>query len=121
MNSTQVSSESSAGDYILFHDNSAGSFELEVFGCPVSLRQSPASRDLGHGAVVWEASVIFAKYMEHHGGKLSDLKGKTAIELGSGCGLGGLALAMRGAQVVMTDLPRVVESLTAPNAQVSLI
>ena len=53
--------------------------------------QNPDSRILGHGAVVWDAAVVFAKYMEHNLSQkefsTTKLKSQTVIELGSGCGL----------------------------------
>ena len=30
------------------------------------IMQNPDNRVLGHGAVVWDAAVVFAKYMEHN-------------------------------------------------------
>jgi predicted nicotinamide N-methyase len=74
---------------------------------------------LGHGAVVWDASIILAKYMENNP-KLfnsNSISGKRVIELGSGCGLGGLAFMMRGAMVTLTDLDPVVQALTSLNAR----
>jgi predicted nicotinamide N-methyase len=44
------------------------------------------------------------------------LQGKRILELGSGCGLAGIAMMMKGADMTMTDLPQVVESLTSVNA-----
>ena len=110
----------SSADYILFHDNDANRFQLNLFGSEISLRQRPDARNLGHGAVVWEASVIFAKFMEYNSKKFQheQLLGKTVIELGSGCGLGGIAYMMRGAEVILTDLEVVVDTLTRPNANV---
>eukprot|EP00601_Ochromonadales_sp_CCMP2298_P010602 CAMPEP_0173267452 /NCGR_PEP_ID=MMETSP1142-20121109/29773_1 /TAXON_ID=483371 /ORGANISM="non described non described, Strain CCMP2298" /LENGTH=226 /DNA_ID=CAMNT_0014203573 /DNA_START=127 /DNA_END=803 /DNA_ORIENTATION=+ len=48
---------------------------------------------------------------------MAKLAGKSVIELGSGCGLGGLAFTMKGAKVTLTDLACVTESLTEANAQ----
>lgn len=45
------------GNYILFHADDANNFEFELFGVTLNLKQKPSARDLGHGAVVWEASV----------------------------------------------------------------
>jgi predicted nicotinamide N-methyase len=107
-------------DYVIFHDNDANRFEFDLFGSHLSLRQKPSATDIGHGAVVWEASAIFTKYMEHNSKKFthSKLLGKTVIELGSGCGLGGIGYMMRGATVVLTDLECVVNALTRENASV---
>jgi hypothetical protein len=55
-----------------------------VFGQTISIFQNPASRDLGHGAVVWDASVVFAKYMEQNSKEydVKKLKAKRVLELG---------------------------------------
>ena len=66
---------------------------------------------------MWDASIIFAKYVEiSNDFSISSMAGKRVLELGSGCGLGGLALMMRGAAVTLTDLPLVTSSLTSINA-----
>lgn len=41
----------------------------------------------------------------------SKSKGKRCIELGSGMGLGGMAMAMIGADVVLTDVAEIVPML----------
>ena len=108
-------------NYILFHADDANIFHFNLFGTDLSIKQKPSARDLGIGAVVWESSVILTKYMEANFKKFSPekLAGKTVFELGSGCGLGGLAFMMRGAAVVLSDLECVVETLTRANAAVS--
>jgi predicted nicotinamide N-methyase len=110
-----------SSDYVIFHNDDANIFCINLFGLPLSLRQLPSARNLGHGAVVWEASAIFSKYMENNSTKFlpSSLQEKTVLELGSGCGLGGLAFMLRGARVVLTDLDCVIDSLTRVNAMVS--
>ncbi len=67
---------------------------------------------------MWDSAVVMAKYMEHSGLVLRDPASPLLLELGSGCALAGLAFAMRGARVVLTDLPAVAEQLTSPNVQV---
>jgi len=62
------------------------------------------------GAVVWEVAVILAKLMDH--GQW-DVQGKVCLELGSGTGAAGLALAAHGCRVVFTDLPALVPHLEA--------
>jgi predicted nicotinamide N-methyase len=47
----------------------------------------------------------------------SKLANKKVLELGSGCGLAGLAYMLRGASVTLTDLHKVTSSLTTRNAQ----
>lgn len=91
-------------------------FQIDVFGVQFSLKQEPGSRVLGHGAVVWDSSVVFAKYMEHNPKLFVDVEGKKVLELGSGCGLAGLCYMIKGAQVTLTDLSKVTDTLTIPNA-----
>eukprot|EP01041_Mallomonas_annulata_P004893 gene4893-9760_t len=107
-----------ASGYCHFNDNeNANIFRINVFGYELYLKQDPGARNLGHGAVVWDAAVVLAKYMEHDPRKFSieQLRDKKVIELGSGCGLGGICFMMRGAAVTLTDLPAVVETMTIPN------
>lgn len=108
------------GNYVLFHEDNADIFSINLFGVDLSLKQKPSARDLGIGAVVWESSAIFTKYMEANFKKFSPekLAGRTVLELGSGCGLGGLAFVMRGAAVILTDLACVIDTLTRDNAAV---
>jgi len=49
----------------------------------------------------------------------SKLVGKTVLELGSGCGLAGIAFMMKGAVVTCTDLSAVTTALTTKNVNVS--
>ena len=62
-----------------------------------------------------------AKYMEHNPSLFSAsvCYDRMVLELGSGCGLTGLAYMMKGAKVVMTDLECVINALTRPNVTVS--
>ena len=98
-------------------DGSNKTFSISLFGHDLDIEQDPSSQMLGHGAVVWDAAVIFSKYMEHDPKQFSaeKLHGKSVIELGSGCGLGGIAFMMKGAKVMLTDLQKVTEALTVTN------
>ena len=101
-------------------DGTDDSFSLTVFGRSITVRQMPSDRLIGHGAVVWEAAVVFAKYMEYGTNKdlsLSALQGKNVLELGSGPGLGGMVMVLRGARVTLTDLACVTEALTFANTR----
>eukprot|EP01038_Epipyxis_sp_PR26KG_P008511 gene8511-11506_t len=95
------------------------SFTISVFGHDIILKQSPSSVSLGHGAVVWDSSIIFAKMMEFNSKDYDPIKmsKKRVIELGSGCGLGGISFLLRGASVTLTDLEKVTSTLTERNAQ----
>lgn len=80
------------------------------------MHQDPASHNLG--TTVWDASIVLAKFLEKGArrGELSRarLTGRRVLELGAGPGLGGIAAALLGADVVLTDLPDIVP-LTARN------
>ena len=99
-------------------DGSKKNFSISLFGHDLDIEQDPSSRLLGHGAVVWDAAVIFSKYMEHDPKQFSAEKfhGRSVIELGSGCGLGGIGFMMKGARVMLTDMQKVTETLTETNA-----
>lgn len=92
-------------------------FSITILGESLELKQKPSSSSLGIGATVWDSSVIFAKYVEFETRKFSRDKmiGKNLLELGAGCGLGGIAMMMRGCQVTFTDLKNVVDELTMEN------
>ncbi|PNH06976.1 Methyltransferase-like protein 21D, partial [Tetrabaena socialis] len=79
--------------------------EQEVFGSVLRFRQDPSSEHLG--TTVWDASVNIRK------GEFAraKMRGKKAIELGAGMGLAGMAFAMVGADVVLTDTLDVLDLL----------
>jgi predicted nicotinamide N-methyase len=128
MSSPERSGDEGDGDGIeeargFCHMNDRGSqtaFVLEIGGHVLEVRQDPSCehKDLGHGAVVWDAAIIFAKYLEidkqFSGAKMQD---KRVVELGSGTGLAGFSLMLKGAHCTLTDLAPVVEHMTAPNAK----
>ena len=99
-------------------DGSSKLFSINLFGHDLEIEQDPSSQLIGHGAVVWDAAVIFTKYMEHDPKQFSadKMHGKSMIELGSGCGLGGVAFMMKGMEVMFTDMSKVTETLTETNA-----
>jgi predicted nicotinamide N-methyase len=88
-----------------FNDPHMSSFEIEVLGHKLFLSQDPNSRHLG--TTVWDSSLVFAKYMERSSKKgefsRARISGKRVIELGAGCGLAGIAMALLGCDVVVTD------------------
>ena len=84
---------------------------IRTNGRALRIRQDKKSSECG--AVCWEVSVIFAKLLD--AGALPcvrDLQGRWCLELGSGCGLGGMALAAHGCHVVFTDIPALIPHLT---------
>nr|XP_011459376.1 PREDICTED: protein-lysine methyltransferase METTL21D [Fragaria vesca subsp. vesca] len=95
--------------------NSPNTFtmDLEVMGHELQFVQDPNSKHLG--TTVWDASLVFAKFLEKNSrrGKFSPakLKGKRVIELGAGCGVAGFGMALLGCDVVMTDQVEVLPLL----------
>ena len=84
-------SETAQG-YCHFNEGDAGSsFNIELFGETLNIYQTPSDVSLGHGAVVWDAAVVFSKYMEFNSKDYDAKKlgGKRVLELGSGTALAG--------------------------------
>ncbi|KAL6912341.1 hypothetical protein ACP4OV_001146 [Aristida adscensionis] len=73
----------------------------------------PNSKHLG--TTVWDASMVFVKFLEKNSRKgrfcPSKMKGKRVIELGAGCGLAGFGMALLGCDVVTTDQVEVLPLL----------
>jgi hypothetical protein len=112
-----------SSDYCHFNESGGNTtFQISLFDHELTIYQSPGTQALGHGAVVWDASVVFAMYMMHNPRDFqpSKLAGRSVLELGSGCSLAGAALMLRGAQVTFTDLPEVVAALTQRNVEVRM-
>ncbi|KAK9868374.1 hypothetical protein WJX84_008776 [Apatococcus fuscideae] len=89
------------------------SVEVELFGKTLRLAQDPNSQNLG--TTVWDASIVLAKWLEK-GARRGEfarqkLRGKSAIELGAGTGLAGLALAMLSCNIVLTDTAQILRLL----------
>ncbi|KAJ7981052.1 Protein N-lysine methyltransferase [Quillaja saponaria] len=87
--------------------NSPTTFEmtLEVMGHELQFSQDPNSKHLG--TTVWDASLVFVKFLEKNCRKgrfsQSRLKGKRVLELGAGCGVAGFGMALLGCDVIATD------------------
>ncbi|XP_021766436.1 protein-lysine methyltransferase METTL21D-like isoform X1 [Chenopodium quinoa] len=86
---------------------------IDLLGNQLQFSQDPNSKHLG--TTVWDASMVFAKYLERNSRKgrfcPSKLKGKRVIELGAGCGVAGFGMAMLGCEVVTTDQKEVLPLL----------
>ncbi|KAK6936099.1 Lysine methyltransferase [Dillenia turbinata] len=86
---------------------------FEVLGHQLHFAQDPNSKHLG--TTVWDASMVFVKFLEKNCRKgrfsPSKLKGKRVIELGAGCGVAGFGMAMLGCDVVSTDQKEVLPLL----------
>ncbi|KAK7257675.1 hypothetical protein RIF29_31819 [Crotalaria pallida] len=95
--------------------NSPTTFEmpLEVLGHELQFSQDPNSKHLG--TTVWDASLVFTKFLERNcrKGRFSPakLKGKRVIELGAGCGVSGFGMALLGCDVIVTDQKEVLPLL----------
>ncbi|XP_004506058.1 uncharacterized protein [Cicer arietinum] len=95
--------------------NTPTTFEmpLEVLGHELQFVQDPNSKHLG--TTVWDASLVFAKFLERNcrKGRFSPakLKGKRVIELGAGCGVSGFGMALLGCDVTVTDQKEVLPIL----------
>ncbi|KAK9812794.1 hypothetical protein WJX72_003942 [[Myrmecia] bisecta] len=101
------------GDFERWNTHFSTTVTVELFGLDLHLAQDPSSHNLG--TTVWDSSIVLAKYLEKNAkrGELArhKVKGKRTLELGSGMGLGGMAAAMLGSEVVLTDVASVVPLL----------
>lgn len=93
-----------------------------VFNIEFQLAQDPSSHNLG--TTVWDASIVLAKYLEKNArkGELSRIKvkNKRCIELGAGMGLAGMAFALLGADVALTDTTDAVMALLRRNVDTNM-
>lgn len=71
-------------------------------------RDIPASR-VGVGAVLWDGALVLAAHVARLPAK--KLRGARCLELGAGVGLVGIAAALRGARVAVTDIRKVLPLL----------
>lgn len=79
--------------YCHFNDNNNKEFNINLMGHDVVIQQDPTNNE-GHGFVVWDAGVVFVKYMENNPKDFTSsvLSNKTMIDLGSGTGIGKIIL-----------------------------
>jgi len=62
------------------------------------------------GTKIWPSSLVLSNYLYNQQNKIN-FKGKRCIELGSGCGVGGVTLAHLGSNVTCTDLKSIINLL----------
>lgn len=79
---------------------------VEDLDFPVKIRQNWS---LGKGGSLWDASFVLAKYLQS-----LPITGKNVIELGAGTALPSIICALKGANVVATDLSEILQ-LTEEN------
>ncbi|XP_050206209.1 UPF0665 family protein C23C4.06c isoform X2 [Mercurialis annua] len=100
-------------DHDRLNSPSTSMISLELLGHQLQFSQDPNSKHLG--TTVWDASMVFAKFLEKNSRKgkfcRSKLKGKRVIELGAGCGVAGFGMALLGCDVVTTDQVEVLPLL----------
>ncbi|KAL8152214.1 hypothetical protein V2J09_009974 [Rumex salicifolius] len=98
-------------DHDRLNSPSTSAIKIELLGHQLQFSQDPNSNHLG--TTVWDASMVFAKFLERNcrKGKFcpSKLRGKRVIELGAGCGVAGMA--MLGCDVILTDQKEVLQLL----------
>ncbi|XP_022103266.1 protein N-lysine methyltransferase METTL21A-like [Acanthaster planci] len=85
---------------------------FEFAGRSVTIRQR--WEELGVAAVVWDAAVVLAEYLESSvNAQQLAIDGKSVIELGAGTGLAGIVAALLGGNVVLTDRKVALDQLQA--------
>ncbi|KAJ2820548.1 hypothetical protein GGI24_004453 [Coemansia furcata] len=99
-------------------DASRSSVEIEINGgrrsFTLTILQNPhINGELGQtGGVLWNSSVVLSEYFARRSTDTWDLTPLNIVELGSGCGLVGIALHRLGARrVVVTDQRRMMKVL----------
>eukprot|EP00927_Polykrikos_kofoidii_P055621 TRINITY_DN49836_c0_g1_i1.p1 TRINITY_DN49836_c0_g1~~TRINITY_DN49836_c0_g1_i1.p1 ORF type:complete len:346 (+),score=35.45 TRINITY_DN49836_c0_g1_i1:111-1148(+) len=102
-------------------ENKAWTRDLLEFSTGVRVMQEATDWEralpYGLGAVVWGSSLAFCQLVEAIGKEQSSgpvcefWRDKAVLELGSGCGAAGLAVAARGAKVTLTDRKAVLPLL----------
>ncbi|KAL3680065.1 hypothetical protein R1sor_023021 [Riccia sorocarpa] len=88
-----------------FNTPQTDGIEVDLLGHSLLIKQDPNSKHLG--TTVWDSSLVFVKFLERNCKKgefsRAKLAGKRVIELGAGCGLAGLGMALLGCDVVVSD------------------
>ncbi|KAJ0252604.1 hypothetical protein HA466_0117810 [Hirschfeldia incana] len=94
--------------------------ELTVNGTQLSIQQDNATMHVGTS--VWPCSLVLSKFAERWSttdssspnpyAELLDFRGRRAVELGTGCGVAGMAFHLLGlTEIVLTDMVQVMPAL----------
>lgn len=95
-----------------------------------SLNLSQENHTQNHGTTVWDSAKLLSYYLfdsvktptfENRHDVVHVKNKKTCLELGSGCGLGGLVMASLGFKTTLTDLPSVIERVLQKNCETGVI
>ena len=66
--------------------------------------QDPGGQQYGHGATVWDSSILLGQYLSKMEGRELMKASTKVLTLGCGCGLVGLTSSTLGCDVTLTDL-----------------
>eukprot|EP01114_Cavostelium_apophysatum_P002472 TRINITY_DN12205_c0_g1_i1.p1 TRINITY_DN12205_c0_g1~~TRINITY_DN12205_c0_g1_i1.p1 ORF type:complete len:252 (-),score=26.34 TRINITY_DN12205_c0_g1_i1:13-747(-) len=84
-------------------------FSIQFRGKTIKIKQSDVGSRVG--ATVWDICIAMCKYFERSEYKADYFRTKRFIELGSGVGLLGIAIAAMGAHITLTDQARMIPIL----------
>ena len=70
--------------------------------------QDPGGQQYGHGATVWDSSILLGQYLSKMEGRELMKASTKVLTLGCGCGLVGLTSSTLGCDVTLTDLETVL-------------
>lgn len=99
------------------------------FNTLFSLNLSQENNTQNHGTTVWDSAKLLSYYLYDSVKKptfeirndLVQVKNKkSCLELGSGCGLGGLLMASLGFDTTLTDLPSVLDRVLTKNCEAAI-
>ncbi len=95
-----------------------------------SLHLNQQNNTQNHGTTVWDSAKLLAFYLfdvfkqptfvKQNNVCYPKQSKKMCLELGSGCGLGGLLMASLGFHTVLTDLPQVVGHVLRSNCETAI-
>lgn len=94
-----------------------------------SLNLSQENNTQNHGTTVWDSAKLLSFYLfdsvkkptfEIRNDQVQVKNKKSCLELGSGCGLGGLLMASLGFNTVLTDLPSVLDRVLTRNCETAI-